>query len=53
MAMTRQIRDKHAEALQHATPEERTRFYREKARRLHDAVEEGQGESKTSGAARP
>ena len=30
--MTRAIRDKHALALQHATPSERIAFYREKAR---------------------
>jgi hypothetical protein len=53
VGMTRQIRDAHAEALQNATLEERIRFYREKARRLHEAVEERQGEGKALGAERP
>jgi hypothetical protein len=35
VAMTRRIRDAHAERLADATPEERIRFYREKAQRLH------------------
>ncbi|HYH83428.1 MAG TPA: hypothetical protein VEX86_26775 [Longimicrobium sp.] len=35
VAMTRRIRDAHAEQLKDATPEERIRFFREKARRLH------------------
>jgi hypothetical protein len=51
--MTRQIRDAHAEALCDATPEERIRFYREKARRLHEAVEEHQSEGRTLGTGRP
>ena len=34
VAMTRRIREKHAEQLRDATPEERIRFYREKAARL-------------------
>jgi len=33
--MTRRIRDAHAEQLSGVTPEERLRFYPEKARRLH------------------
>lgn len=36
VAMTRAIRDAHHDALKDATPEERLRFYREKARRLKD-----------------
>lgn len=51
--MTRQIRDAHAEVLQNTTPEDRIRFYRDKARRLHEAVEERQGEGKTLGAGQP
>jgi hypothetical protein len=35
VAITRRIRDAHAEQLAGATPEERIRFYREKAQRLH------------------
>ncbi|MFL5385104.1 MAG: hypothetical protein ACJ8GN_21495 [Longimicrobiaceae bacterium] len=38
VAMTRRIRDAHAEQLAGATPEERIRFYREKAKRLHAAL---------------
>lgn len=34
VTMTRSIREKHAEQLRGATPEERIRFYREKAARL-------------------
>ena len=40
VAMTRRIRDAHAEQLKDATPEERIRFYREKARRVHAALAE-------------
>jgi hypothetical protein len=36
VAMTRAIRDAHHEALKNATPEERLRFYREKAKRLQE-----------------
>lgn len=36
VAMTRAIRDAHHEALKNATPEERLRFYREKAERSRD-----------------
>ena len=36
--MTRAIREAHAEALQNASPEERIRFYREKALRLHSEL---------------
>ena len=38
VAMTRRIRNAHAEQLSGATPEERIRFYREKAKRLHSAL---------------
>jgi hypothetical protein len=38
VAMTRRIRDVHAEQLKDATPEERIRFFREKARRVHAAL---------------
>jgi len=38
VAMTRRIRDAHAEQLSSATREERIRFYREKAKRLHAAL---------------
>lgn len=37
--MTRQIRAEHAEHLRDAAAEERIRFYREKARRLHAELE--------------
>lgn len=40
VAMTRRIRDAHAEKLKDATPEERIRFFREKARRVHAALAE-------------
>lgn len=53
VGITRRIRDAHAEALRNATPEERIRFYREKARRLHEAVEERHGEGSISGPGRP
>lgn len=33
--MIRRIRDAHYEQLKNTTPEERIRFYREKARRVH------------------
>jgi hypothetical protein len=38
VAMTRHIRDAHAEQLKDATPEERIRFFREKASRVHAAL---------------
>ena len=38
VAMTRRIRETHAEQLADTTPEERIRFYREKARRLHESL---------------
>ena len=40
VAMTRRIRDAHAEQLKDATPEERIRFFRDKARRVHEALAE-------------
>jgi hypothetical protein len=40
VAMTRRIREKHAAQLQDATPEERIRFYREKAARLEARAED-------------
>jgi hypothetical protein len=40
VAMTRRIRDAHAEQLKDGTPEERIRFFREKARRVHAAIAE-------------
>ena len=40
VAMTRRIREAHAEQLKDATPEERIRFFREKARRLHESLAE-------------
>jgi alpha-ketoglutarate-dependent taurine dioxygenase len=40
MAMTRRIREAHAEQLNRALPEERIRFFREKARRLHESLAE-------------
>jgi hypothetical protein len=40
VAMTRRIRDAHAEQLKDATPDERVRFFREKARRVHAALAE-------------
>jgi hypothetical protein len=52
VGMARQIRDAHAAALEHATPEDRIRFYREKARRLHEAVKERQVARQPSGVAR-
>jgi hypothetical protein len=36
--MTRRIRERHAEQLRGATPEERIRFYREKATRLNEEI---------------
>lgn len=41
VAMTRRIRDAHSEQLSGATPEERIRFYREKAQRLHASLAQG------------
>jgi len=41
VAMTRAIRDAHAEQWSDATPEERIRFHREKARRLHASLAKG------------
>jgi len=41
VAMTRRIHDAHAEQLSGATPEERIRFYREKAQRLHATLAKG------------
>jgi hypothetical protein len=38
VAMTRRIRDAHHERLKNTTPEERIRFFREKARRVHASV---------------
>jgi hypothetical protein len=38
VAFTRQIRDAHHEQLKDATPEERIRFYRDKARQLHEEL---------------
>lgn len=35
VATTRRIRTAHAEQLKNASPEDRIRFYREKARRVH------------------
>ena len=40
IAMTRRIREAHAEQLKDASPEERIRFFREKARRLHASLAE-------------
>ena len=40
VAMTRRIREAHAEQLKDATPEERIRFFREKAPRLHASLAE-------------
>ena len=37
--MTRRIRAEHAEQMRGATPDERIRFFREKARHLSDEVE--------------
>jgi hypothetical protein len=50
VAMTRRIREAHAEQLKDASPEERIRFYREKARRLHASLAE-QGLLETAVAA--
>jgi len=36
--MTRRIRDAHAEQLENASPAERIRFFREKARRVHARI---------------
>jgi hypothetical protein len=36
VAFTRQVRDAHHEQLKDATPEERIRFYQEKAHQLHE-----------------
>jgi hypothetical protein len=40
VAMTRRIRDAHYEQLKDATAAERIRFFREKARRVHAAIDE-------------
>jgi hypothetical protein len=37
--MTRRIRDAHYEQLKDASPEERIRFYRDKAQRLHKEID--------------
>ena len=37
--MTRRIRDAHYEQMKNATPAERIRFFREKARRVHDEID--------------
>lgn len=46
--MTRAIRDKHAAALQEATPAERIAFYREKARQMRTVVSEQEAERKAA-----
>jgi hypothetical protein len=38
VAFTRQVRDAHHEQLKHVAPEERIRFYQEKARLLHEEL---------------
>ncbi|HEV2146555.1 MAG TPA: hypothetical protein VGR37_03985 [Longimicrobiaceae bacterium] len=38
VAMTRRIRDHHYQLLKDASPEERIRFIREKAQRMHEYV---------------
>jgi hypothetical protein len=38
VAFTREIRDAHHEQLKDATPEERIRFYQEKARLVHEEL---------------
>jgi hypothetical protein len=40
VAMTRRIRDAHYEQLKDATAAERIRFFQEKARRVHAAIDE-------------
>ena len=40
IAMTRRIRDAHYAQLKDATAAERIRFFREKARRVHAAIDE-------------
>jgi hypothetical protein len=40
VAMTRRIRDAHYEQLKNATAAERIQFFREKARRVHAAIDE-------------
>ena len=52
VAMTRRIREAHAEQLKDATPEERIRFFREKARRLHESLAEQLPASATDSAGR-
>lgn len=44
--MTRRIRAQHAELLRGKTPEERIRFYREKAQRLEAEVARFHGDAK-------
>jgi len=51
VAMTRRIRDAHAERLLDATPEERILFYREKAQRLHAKLARGRRKSPGNSAA--
>jgi hypothetical protein len=40
VGMTRRIRDAHYEQLKDATPAERIQFFRNKARRVHAAIDE-------------
>ncbi len=42
--MVRQIRDCHYEQTKDMTPEERVAFYREKAQRLHESLDDGETE---------
>ena len=46
--MTRAIRDKHATALQTATPAERIAFYRKKARQMRTVAAEQDAEQKAA-----
>jgi hypothetical protein len=48
--MTRRIRNAHAEQLKDASPAQRIRFYREKARGVHELIEQHRS---PSGAPRP
>lgn len=48
--MTRRIRDAHAEQMENASPAERIRFFREKARRVHARIA---GTAARTGSATP
>ena len=46
--LVRAIRDKHYELLKDKSPEERRRFYRERARALHEELAQQEAKKKTA-----